>query len=227
MNDTGNFQLVAENSQVKWESFKNPKDTLLPTQVMELEGVLSSRKRPENYSPGAYQFRLLRDGNAVLNRVNLPTGHAYKAYYVSGTNANTSYSGQRMIFDKSGYLYVQLQSRVKFNIIAPSDTVAFPAADYYHRITPSFHGILSLSYYPKRSQSANTSWINAKWCRKISAIMNSASQYLAGTIASALLQKIKHRFADAQMGILTLIPQTSTVAASRISLWCAIIMFGW
>ena len=54
MNDTGNFQLVAENSQVKWESFKNPKDTLLPTQVMELEDVLSSRKRPENYSTGAY-----------------------------------------------------------------------------------------------------------------------------------------------------------------------------
>lgn len=35
MNDTGNFMLVDTSSRTVWESFKQPTDTLLPTQVMK------------------------------------------------------------------------------------------------------------------------------------------------------------------------------------------------
>ncbi|KAK2368924.1 G-type lectin S-receptor serine/threonine-protein kinase LECRK3 [Trifolium repens] len=43
MNDAGNFQLRDKNSVAIWDSFSYPTDTLLPNQVMELNGSLSSR----------------------------------------------------------------------------------------------------------------------------------------------------------------------------------------
>ena len=44
MLDTGNFALVNEdqNSTLVWESFKNPADTILPTQVLESGSTVSS-----------------------------------------------------------------------------------------------------------------------------------------------------------------------------------------
>ncbi|CAK7339233.1 unnamed protein product [Dovyalis caffra] len=81
MNDTGNFVLVNINSEspALWESFSHPTDTLLPTQAMKIEGILSSRKSVTNFSQGRFQFRLLSDGNAVLNPINLPSNYTYDA----------------------------------------------------------------------------------------------------------------------------------------------------
>ena len=42
MNNTGNFVLEDSNFIKLWESFKNPSDTMLPAQIMERGGVLSS-----------------------------------------------------------------------------------------------------------------------------------------------------------------------------------------
>ncbi|TKY50559.1 G-type lectin S-receptor serine/threonine-protein kinase RLK1 [Spatholobus suberectus] len=107
MNDTGNFQLLDKNSQVLWESFGNPTDTLVPTQIMEVKGTLSSRQKEANFSRGRFQFRLLEDGNAVLNPINLPTNYTYEAYYISVTYdpANKTNSGYRVIFDNSGFCW--------------------------------------------------------------------------------------------------------------------------
>ncbi|CAK7328191.1 unnamed protein product [Dovyalis caffra] len=105
MNDTCNFVLVNINSesQAVWESFSYPTDTLLPTQAMEIEGILSSRKSATKFFQGRFQFRLLSDGNAVLNPINLPSKYAYDAYYISGTrdDANSSNSGFQVVFDES------------------------------------------------------------------------------------------------------------------------------
>ncbi|KAK8594803.1 hypothetical protein V6N13_015719 [Hibiscus sabdariffa] len=52
MNDTGNFVVYGSGSEQLWESFKNPTDTLLPTQVIGRGGVLSSRHKGSNFSKG-------------------------------------------------------------------------------------------------------------------------------------------------------------------------------
>ena len=44
LNDTGNFMLVDSINGSVWESFSYPTDTLLPSQKLEVGGVLSSRK---------------------------------------------------------------------------------------------------------------------------------------------------------------------------------------
>lgn len=80
MNDTGNFMLVDTSSRTVWESFKQPTDTLLPTQVMEAGGFLYSRQRETNFSRGRYQFRLHDDGNVVINPINFLGNKTYNPY---------------------------------------------------------------------------------------------------------------------------------------------------
>ncbi|KAJ6934684.1 hypothetical protein NC651_009628 [Populus alba x Populus x berolinensis] len=108
MNDTGNFVLQKRNSDRLWESFNNPTDTLLPTQIMEVGGVVSSRRTETNFSLGRFQLRLLDNGNLVLNSMNSPTKLAYDDYYRSGTSdaSNSSNSGYRLILNESGYMYI-------------------------------------------------------------------------------------------------------------------------
>lgn len=156
MNDTGNFALVSSNSQVLWDSFSHPRDTLLPTQVMEVNGVISSKLSETNFSHGRFQLRLLEDGNLVLNTINLPTNYAYAAYYISGTydSQNTSNSGYRAIFNQSGNLVV-LRRNGLISEIGKAEPVS--SEDYYQRITLNFDGVLTQYYYPKAS-SANETW---------------------------------------------------------------------
>ncbi|KAI3996316.1 hypothetical protein MKX01_026784 [Papaver californicum] len=68
MLDSGNFVLASRDSgDHLWESFKNSTDTILPTQIMEVNSVLYSRQTKNNYLKGRFRLRLLEDGNLVLN----------------------------------------------------------------------------------------------------------------------------------------------------------------
>ncbi|GAU37292.1 hypothetical protein TSUD_354480 [Trifolium subterraneum] len=51
-NDTGNFVLQDGDFSSQWETFKFPSDTLLPSQVVEKGGKLSSRLKETNFSKG-------------------------------------------------------------------------------------------------------------------------------------------------------------------------------
>ncbi|KAH8522912.1 hypothetical protein H0E87_003532 [Populus deltoides] len=74
---------------------------------MEKGEILSSRLSETNFSQGRFQFRLIQDGNAVLNTNNLPTGFSYEAYFWSNTvDSNSSNAGYQVVFNESGYLYV-------------------------------------------------------------------------------------------------------------------------
>ena len=117
MNDTGNFIIQNSGAENLWQSFDHPTDTLLPGQTLrrlsrgqtlETGGqFLSSRLRETDFSRGRFQFRLIADGNGVLNVNNLPTGAAYEAYYWTNTvDSNTSNAGLQVVFNESGYLYV-------------------------------------------------------------------------------------------------------------------------
>ncbi|KAJ6713401.1 hypothetical protein OIU79_009401 [Salix purpurea] len=156
MNDTGNFLVANENGEKLWQSFDFPTDTLLPTQIMEKGGVLSSRLSETNFSRGRFQFRLMPNGNAELNTINLPTGSAYDAYFWSNTvdDSDASNAGYQVVFNESGYLYV-LRLNNKREVLTPGRVV--PATENYHRATLNFDGVFVLYYHPKNS-SGNESW---------------------------------------------------------------------
>ncbi|KAF4350043.1 hypothetical protein G4B88_000304 [Cannabis sativa] len=86
-NDSGNFVLVNKNSEKIWESFSHPTDTLLPTQVLEKGDVVSSRASlSTNFSKGRFQLSLGKDGNFVLNSINLPSEFTNDNYYIRSTD---------------------------------------------------------------------------------------------------------------------------------------------
>ncbi|XVF70402.1 hypothetical protein PTKIN_Ptkin11bG0158600 [Pterospermum kingtungense] len=163
MNDTGNFVVYGSGSQLLWESFGNPTDTLLPTQVMDINSLLSSRHKENNFSKGRFQFRLRQDGNAVLNTINLESNFSYDPYYSSGTGdadaQNQSNSGYRVIFDLDGSFYI-LRKNNNRSSLGSEDVV--PSADYYHRVTLNFDGVLTLSNYPKNFTGSTGNWTVVK-----------------------------------------------------------------
>ncbi|KAM0052831.1 putative protein kinase RLK-Pelle-SD-2b family [Helianthus debilis subsp. tardiflorus] len=69
MNDTGNFVIVGSNSSNIWESFKYPSDTILPTQVLPIVGVVNSKMGKTNFTGGKYQYS--NHGGDVLDFIEL------------------------------------------------------------------------------------------------------------------------------------------------------------
>ncbi|XVF47472.1 hypothetical protein PTKIN_Ptkin03bG0111300 [Pterospermum kingtungense] len=161
MNDTGNFVVYGNDSRQLWESFGNPTDTLLPNQVMHTNSLLSSRHKESNFSKGRFQFRLLEDGNAVLNTINLESDFAYVAYYISGTYdaENVSNSGYQVMLDQDGSFYTLRKNNETHSL--SSEGVA-PSTDYYHRVTLNFDGVLTLSRHPKKFESNSANWTVSK-----------------------------------------------------------------
>uniref|UniRef100_A0A2N9HW91 Non-specific serine/threonine protein kinase n=1 Tax=Fagus sylvatica TaxID=28930 RepID=A0A2N9HW91_FAGSY len=157
MNDTGNFVLQDSDYNNIWESFKDPSDTLLPTQIMERGGVLSSRRSETNFSKGRFQLRLVDNGNLVLNTINLPTDNPNEAYYASQTTAgdsNPSSPGKQLIFNESGYLFILRENNQRF---ALKQEKVDSTANFYFRATLNFDGVFIQYSHPKTS-NANGSW---------------------------------------------------------------------
>ncbi|XP_017982235.1 PREDICTED: G-type lectin S-receptor-like serine/threonine-protein kinase LECRK3 [Theobroma cacao] len=164
MNDTGNFVLLNENLLVVWESFKNPTDTMLPTQILQINEVLASHHKETDFSRGRFQFRLREDGNVVLTPIDLLSNNTYDPYYITNTGdtRNSTNSGYQVIFDESGYFYVLSRNNTKF-YLTPEEKV--PAANSYHRATLNFDGVFTLSYHPKNFTD-NQSWTVIKTIRE-------------------------------------------------------------
>ncbi|XP_076916728.1 G-type lectin S-receptor-like serine/threonine-protein kinase RLK1 [Bidens hawaiensis] len=161
MNNTGNFVLFDSNSSNIWESFSYPADTMLPTQVLELGGVINSKLSETNFSRGRFQLRLLPGGNLVLNSRDIAFDLPYAAYYDSKTDdpSNSSNSGSQLIFDATGYMYI-LRRNGQINDLTVRNT-ALSSDDYYYRATLDSDGVLTLYTHPKNPTN-NTSW-DTKW----------------------------------------------------------------
>ena len=147
--------LQDSNFNKLWESFNNPTDTLLPSQNMDIGGMLSSRQSEKHFSKGRFQLRLICDGNLVLNTINLPTNNPSEAYYTSGTSDSvTSNPGKQLVFNQSGDIYILRDNNRKLSLrLVKLES----AAEFYFRATLNFDGVFTLYSYPKNS-NANGSW---------------------------------------------------------------------
>ncbi|XP_047316077.1 G-type lectin S-receptor-like serine/threonine-protein kinase LECRK3 [Impatiens glandulifera] len=157
MNDTGNFVLIRTGSSTAvWESFKNPTDTIVSTQIIESDGVLFSKQSENNFSKGHFQLRLLRDGNLVLNIRDIVTNYAYDAYYISGTYdpSNSSNSGFQVIYDSTGYMFIRRRNGQRSDL-TPNSLIMPP--DSYYRATLGFDGVFTQYHHPK-SFTGNPNW---------------------------------------------------------------------
>ncbi|MCZ6919651.1 MAG: hypothetical protein O7C60_05065 [Rickettsia endosymbiont of Ixodes persulcatus] len=151
INDTGNFVLEDSSFNKVWESFQNPTDTMLPTQIMGRGGVLSSRQSETKFSKGKFQLRFVQEGNLVLNTINLPTDFPNEPYYQQ--NSEVSSPGKQLVFNDSGYFYILKENDERIAITQGG----LSTGNYYLRVTLNFDGIFTLYSHPKNS-TGNQSW---------------------------------------------------------------------
>ncbi|KAF8021128.1 hypothetical protein BT93_G1531 [Corymbia citriodora subsp. variegata] len=144
-NDTGNFVILDSKSDKLWESFQDPRDTLLPSQTLGKSKLLSSRRSEESFSRGKFQLRMLDSGDVVLNTINLPSNFANDPYSLTNTagNSNGSVSPGKELEDGGGVYLSQAK--------VPS------ASDFYHRVTLNVDGVL-IQYVHPRNSNTNASW---------------------------------------------------------------------
>ncbi|KAB2080459.1 hypothetical protein ES319_A05G069200v1 [Gossypium barbadense] len=154
MDDSGNFMLLGSNS-ILWESFKDPADTVLPSQILDKGVALSSWQSETNFSKGRFQMVLQSDGDLVLATVNLPSKHVNDPYYkiVTAGDSNSSSPGFQLIFNESGYLFV-LRENEERSVLTP--TITGSAKDLYYRATLDCDGVFTLYSHPKASTGNDT-----------------------------------------------------------------------
>ncbi|OWM73447.1 hypothetical protein CDL15_Pgr026546 [Punica granatum] len=67
MRDTGNFVLANRTGSNLCESFSEPSDTIMPTQVLNQGTEVISRYSATNYLVGRFRFHLQLDGNLYMH----------------------------------------------------------------------------------------------------------------------------------------------------------------
>ncbi|KAI3449908.1 hypothetical protein Pfo_006573 [Paulownia fortunei] len=156
MNDTGNFVLWRSDATLMWESFRNPADTILPTQTIEIDGTLISRKTETNFSQGRFFARMNNDGNFVFKTKSKPSNIDFDdEYYNSQTSdQNASNSGFQVVFSERASISI-VRRNGQQKILTPR-SIPLPA-DYYYRATLNFDGVFTQYYHPRNFDS-NPRW---------------------------------------------------------------------
>ncbi|KAF9681738.1 hypothetical protein SADUNF_Sadunf05G0034000 [Salix dunnii] len=111
ISDSGNFVLYNSDSQIIWQSFDSPTDTLLPTQQLKAGVELFSPVSETDLSTGIFRLKMQNDGNLVQYPVNTPDTAPY-SYYSSGTFG--AGDNVTLNLDPDGHLY--LLNSTGFNI---------------------------------------------------------------------------------------------------------------
>ncbi|KAF5950034.1 hypothetical protein HYC85_012027 [Camellia sinensis] len=151
MLNTGNFVLSSStNSSVYvWESFSYPTDTILPTQVLSLGGMLYSRLTETNYSNGRFELHFV-NGALELSAVARPSQYRYDPYYSSGrAHTNSSESGFQLVFNRSADIYIVKGNGSTVELSWPKIVLNYDSN--YHRATLDFDGVFRQYTYSKTS----------------------------------------------------------------------------
>ncbi|KAJ0988131.1 hypothetical protein J5N97_006487 [Dioscorea zingiberensis] len=147
--NTGNLVLMGTTSNDPiWQSFDNPTDTLLPTQVLLRGTQLWSRLTSTNYSDGRFTLMLQDTGDLTLRQLAIPitTKQSYDPYW----SISTSDSESKLIFNPSGTVYLELTNNTRINITSAS-VGSNAAADFYLRATLDSDGVFRHYVYPKKT----------------------------------------------------------------------------
>ncbi|KAJ9173339.1 hypothetical protein P3X46_016489 [Hevea brasiliensis] len=147
--DTGNFVLVGTNSDYLWESFKNPTDTILPSQTLESGTVLFSSLSETNFSRGRFELYFF-NGDLHLSPLAWPTEFQYDPYFTSGNSS-------KLIFNESSGIYVIQSSGTIAQLPWQSQNVAPNVAGNYYRATIDYNGVFTKYAYP-RGTNGEQSW---------------------------------------------------------------------
>ncbi|KAB1220871.1 putative receptor protein kinase ZmPK1 [Morella rubra] len=97
--DSGNLVLYNSDSQLIWQSFDFPTDTLLPGQLLRAGNELVSSYSETNHSIGIFRIVMQNDGNVVMYPVG--SGDPYWAAQTNAIGQNAS-----ITLDKSDRLYI-------------------------------------------------------------------------------------------------------------------------
>nr|XP_019068611.1 G-type lectin S-receptor-like serine/threonine-protein kinase RLK1 [Solanum lycopersicum] len=122
--DTGNFVLVGVGSSVLWGIFRCPTDdTLMPTQILEINNKLVARKSEPLFVPDRFYLRMLSDGNLVLVTQSKPTNFNYDAEYYNSHTSNSgeeANSGYQLVFDEFGLVYILKRNNQRLVLTPPN-----------------------------------------------------------------------------------------------------------
>ncbi|XP_062225224.1 G-type lectin S-receptor-like serine/threonine-protein kinase LECRK4 [Phragmites australis] len=140
MLDVGNFVLAAADGSTKWETFNNPTDTILLTQVLTPPKMLRSRIIATDYSSGRFLLNLQNNG-VFLYPVAVPSGYQYDSYWSVAGNTT------KLVFDATGRIYIASDNGTQINM---TSGVIGSMTDYYHRATLDPDGVFRQYVYPKK-----------------------------------------------------------------------------
>ncbi|CAK7324684.1 unnamed protein product [Dovyalis caffra] len=140
MLDTGNFVLARHDFVNLWESFGEPTDTLLPTQIFSRGSKLVAGYSRMNRSTGRFRFTLQADGNLVLYTLTFP-----------------------LDLDNSSYCLETFTLQQKHGSILKMLSSESPTTqEFYHIAVLEYEGVFRHYVYPKRSSSNFSGW-PPKW----------------------------------------------------------------
>ncbi|GLT82269.1 hypothetical protein SLE2022_006680 [Rubroshorea leprosula] len=147
MLDTGNFVLASRDSNNLWESFNLPTDTLVPTQILKPGSKLVARYAQTNYSGGRFSFVMELNGDLAAYTTRFPLDAMNYNYWAS----NTTGSGVQVIFNQSGYIYLEAKNGSILSYITSS---GHSSRDYYQRAILEYDGVFRRYVYPKNNSVA-------------------------------------------------------------------------
>ncbi|WVZ12669.1 hypothetical protein V8G54_017199 [Vigna mungo] len=145
MQNDGNFILKNALSNVIWQSFDSPTDTLLLGQTLNSSRKLYSNANGSvDYSTGQYSLEIQQsDGNILIKAYRFTDS----AYWWSGTAQNT---GVRIIFNSTtAFLYaVNATNQIIYDM---TTEVQGAIEDYYHRVLLDDKGNFQKLIYHKEN----------------------------------------------------------------------------
>ncbi|GLT59536.1 hypothetical protein SLA2020_323490 [Shorea laevis] len=148
MLDSGNFVLTSQDSINLWESFDQPTDTILPTQILNIGSSLVARYSERNYSSGRFLMQLQSNGNLVLSTVHFPLLSLNTDYWSTNTNG----SGVQVIFDLSGSIYLKAKDE---SILSNIISIGASSSNFYQRAILEHDGVFRQYVYPKNDSVAD------------------------------------------------------------------------
>ncbi|KAL4027391.1 G-type lectin S-receptor-like serine/threonine-protein kinase RLK1 [Cucumis melo var. makuwa] len=154
--DNGNFILAANDSEILWQSFDYPTDTILPSQILNQGNNLVASYSETNYSSGRFEFSVQTDGNVVLYTRNFPTKLRSQAYW----STDTVSFGFQVVFNLSGSIVLIAENKTIVTDLSSNNPTT---QTFYQRAILKHDGVFRHYIYPRSGTERTTSSWPKAW----------------------------------------------------------------